>query len=271
MKTCIVTIIKNELDYLEEFIKYHIGIGIDQIFIFEDYGSLSHQDITNKYKDNVTVYSIDVVLDDHTRQTTQKYRNLAHGVYYNKALWFIKSNYDGAYDWCFATDIDEFITLREIETTPENIRTYLSAYRDYDAIWLHWQNYNSNGHIYKPDYSKRGIIDTYTHECGLFSCNDIWTSSKFVYNLRHYQKYFLLNQHRIHHKCKYLDTDTIYLRHYLIKSWEEFIWKMKVRGTFSKHHRPIEDYFKLNPDLELRREELIKIMIEILNNKENNE
>lgn len=148
MKTCIVTIIKNELDYLEEFIKYHIGIGIDHIFLFEDYGSLSHQDIASKYKDNVTVYSIDVVLNDHTRYTTQKYRNLAHGVYYNRALWFIKSNYDGIYDWCFATDIDEFITLRGIETTPENIRTYLSAYNDYDAIWLHWQNYNSNGHIY---------------------------------------------------------------------------------------------------------------------------
>lgn len=267
MKTCIVTIIKNELDYLEEFIKYHIGIGIDHIFLFEDYGSLSHQDITSKYKDNVTVYSIDVVLNDHTRYTTQKYRNLAHGVYYNRALWFIKSNYDGIYDWCFATDIDEFITLRGIETTPENIRTYLSTYSDYDAIWLHWQNYNSNGHIYKPDYTKKGIQETYTQECGAFSRSSIWTNSKFVYNLNRYKSFFLQNQHRINWNCRYLDSDVLYLRHYILKSWEEFVWKTKIRGTFSVHHRPVDDFFELNPDLKPQKKKLIDIMHKMIENE----
>ena len=36
MKICIFTIIKNEQEYLEEWIKYHLDLGIDHLFIFED-------------------------------------------------------------------------------------------------------------------------------------------------------------------------------------------------------------------------------------------
>ena len=35
MKSCIFTVIKNEHEYLDEWIKYHLDLGIDHIFIFE--------------------------------------------------------------------------------------------------------------------------------------------------------------------------------------------------------------------------------------------
>jgi hypothetical protein len=46
MKVCVFTIIKNEQEYLEEWIKYHLDLGVDHLFIFEDDGSESHKDIT---------------------------------------------------------------------------------------------------------------------------------------------------------------------------------------------------------------------------------
>ena len=39
--------------YLDEWIRYHLDLGIDHIFIFEDIDSDSHKDITDKYGDNV--------------------------------------------------------------------------------------------------------------------------------------------------------------------------------------------------------------------------
>ena len=35
MSSCIFTVIKNEHEYLDEWIKYHLDLGIDHIFIFE--------------------------------------------------------------------------------------------------------------------------------------------------------------------------------------------------------------------------------------------
>lgn len=49
MKTCIITIIKDEQPYLEQWIKYHINIGIDTFFIYEDFFSSSHRKICDKF------------------------------------------------------------------------------------------------------------------------------------------------------------------------------------------------------------------------------
>ena len=50
MKTCIFVVIKDEQEYIEDFIRYHINLGIDTLFIFEDIDSTSHKSITDKYK-----------------------------------------------------------------------------------------------------------------------------------------------------------------------------------------------------------------------------
>ena len=55
MNSCILTIIKDEHLYLDEWIKYHLDIGVFHIFIFEDVGSKSHQAIVEKYSDKVTL------------------------------------------------------------------------------------------------------------------------------------------------------------------------------------------------------------------------
>jgi len=69
MKTCILTVIKNEQEYLEEWIKYHLDLGIDHIFIFEDLDSDSHKEITDKYADNVTLNSVSILLDEENKKT----------------------------------------------------------------------------------------------------------------------------------------------------------------------------------------------------------
>ena len=66
--SCILTVIKNEQEYLDEWIKYHLDLGIDHIFIFEDIDSDSHKEICDKYGVKVSLDSILSILDENQRK-----------------------------------------------------------------------------------------------------------------------------------------------------------------------------------------------------------
>lgn len=259
MKACILTIIKDEQLYIENFIKYHIDLGINHIFLFEDFNSTSHKDIISKYKNvtlnNISMFKNNMILtsgSDPTRQTQ-----------YNKnALTWIKENYD--YDWCFAIDCDEYITLQN-----NTIESILSQYSDYDAVAIQWQNYNANGHITKPDYDKESIVDIYTTPCEYSPTDTIIKSTKVVYNMHTFISLYFAGCHMCSKYCKWCRTnfttdkltpsyDNIYIRHYLTKSWEEYVWKLKTRGMFHPTHRGFDEFFELNPDLKSKKQELLK-------------
>ena len=262
MNICIFTVIKNEHLYLDEWIKYHLDLGIDHLFIFEDDGSESHKNITNKYSSNkVSLNSIDILPIDKSH--VHNWQESRQSIYNKEGLWWIKNNYD--YDWCFAIDCDEYITL---SNDGDNITSVLNLYSDYDAVILQWQNYNANGHIYKPNYEEKGILDTYTQKCGK-SINDAkCKTTKLVYNFYTFKKHYFLGTHLCYDFCKWCKTDyskelnkicydNIYLRHYITKSWEEYVWKLKTRGMFHKKHRNYEEFFEMNTDMKSMKKELL--------------
>lgn len=74
MKTCIHTVIKNELDeYLKAWLDHHSPM-VDHIFVFEDIGSWSHKHITDQYP-NVTLWSWrDLYDDEFQRQRLVKHK-----------------------------------------------------------------------------------------------------------------------------------------------------------------------------------------------------
>ena len=267
-KTCILTVIKNEHQYLEEWIKYHLNLGIDHLFIFEDIGSQSHKAITDNYS-QVSLLSVDILIKDINPYILK--RITKQTIYNKEGLNWIKKNYD--YNWCFCIDVDEYVTL-----TNENdsLQDVMNRFSDYDAVIMQWQNYNANGHIFKPDYSDKGIIETYTQKCGK-SINDAsWKSTKIVFNLKTLKNYYFLGIHKCNELCKwcksdlstqrfYQSYDNLYLRHYITKSWEEYVWKLNVRGMFHPDHRDYKEFFEMNPDLKDREEELINIKNIIIN------
>ena len=65
-KSCILTAIKDEREYLEEWIKYHLDFGIDYICIIEDYDSESHKDITDKFGDKVELVNAREFLNEES-------------------------------------------------------------------------------------------------------------------------------------------------------------------------------------------------------------
>ena len=280
MTSCILTVIKDEHLYLDEFIRYHLNLGIDYIIIAEDIDSKSHKNITDKYN-NVTLYNVlDFFKEDKTKEkiiNRKKYKISNQESYLYYGLIYIKNHYN--FDWCFVIDIDEFIT---IDNNYKNVNEVLSLYENYDAVILQWQNYGANGLIYTPDYKQKGIIKYYT-ECCNFTKIDrpAWFRNvKSVHHLNNYTKNSYNSGHVPNLKTNWCRTDfsqnkksiiydNMYIRHYITKSWEEYVNKIKIRGLFNRIHRNYEDFFYLNPDMLNKKEELLKIADDIILNNIN--
>ena len=253
MKSCILTVIKNEQEYLDEWIKYHLDLGINHIFIFEDIDSDSHKEICDKYGDRVSLNSVLSVLDEAQRKEAKLVKELnkysVQHMYFRNALNYLKREYSDVYDWCFVIDNDEFITLEN-----DTLEDVLNQFNDYDAFVMSWKWYGANGHITKP--LNKGVVETYTKEAEGKRPNQV----KTCYKLKTFRSEFLYTHHHPTEICNWCNTDyiknygiatfsKIYIRHYITKSWEEYVWKRKVRGYVWGRERDFDYFFKINPDM----------------------
>lgn len=269
MNVAIFTVIKNERDYLNDFLKYHTEMGL-HIFVFEDLFSDSHTDICSKY-DNVFLHSITELyredelpdlIDRRTRHVPSQTDFINRGLRYINSL--------KIYDWCWLIDIDEYITATE--PFPD----MLNKYRDYAAVSTYWQNYGCSGHLYKPIYDKP-IYDIYTEKCGYELHKDRVRNNitKFCVNMR---KWYPSMNYKIHNaQVKWVKVDftfnhsvvvfePLYLRHYITKSFEEYCHKVYVRGMHHPGHRNLDSFFEMQPQY---KEQIIndKKLIDYINTK----
>lgn len=252
MSSCILTIIKNEQEYLDEWIKYHLDLGIDHIFILEDIDSDSHKDICDKYGDRVSLNSVLSVLSEENINIAKEVKELkkynVNHIYFREGLSYLQKNYSNKYEWCFVIDNDEFITIQN-----DKLDEVLPLFKDYDAFTMRWKCYGANGYVNKPSYEDKGLIETYTE---LAKCNI--QETKTCYNLKRFRGEFLYTHHYPTNKCKWCGTDKIYLRHYITKSWEEYVWKRKVRGFPWGCTRDFDFFFKINTDMIPIKDKLIE-------------
>ncbi len=271
MKICIHTVILNELDeYLKAWLDHHSKM-VDHIFIFEDIGSHSHKHITDQYP-NVTLKSVLDLFEHKDRIIRMKEKKeITQGEYLVYGL--LKIQALNEYDWCFTLDIDEFITLQE---PYKAISDVLDEFHDYDAVLLQWMNYGANGRVYKPDYNGKDYREFYTKRA-----NDAYSDAFFNINTKVCWNMRLLERNKIGGihcaignwvKTNYIQDrkiicyDKMYLKHYVTRSFEEYLWKIYKRGMHCYNkHRKIDDFFQINPDMEDKKEELLKIKDNILN------
>ena len=275
MTSCIFVLVKDEQLYLKEFLDYHFNIGINHIFVVEDPKSKSHKDITDQYsKDKVTLMNaLDVYETEETYQRAlyeiDHFFNM-QSRYLKNGLKYLHNHYN--YDWCFIIDVDEYITIDK-----DNINDVLEEYKDYDAVVIQWKIFGANGLIHKPDYSKKGLIETYTKECQYQRKDDMmwYQKVKTVYNMNHYYYDLYSADHLPKLNSNWCRTnftqdkeniiyDKIYIRHYITKSWEEYVYKIKVRGMFHKNHRDYKSFFEMNPDMIDKKDMLIYSVDDII-------
>ena len=252
MNICIFTVVLNEQEYLDDFIRYHLNMGIDT-FVFQDVFSHSHSFITDKYN-NVELHSVkELYSEEEIPQLIEDRKNKVppQTDYINRGLRYIHSL--NKYDWCALIDIDEFITCTE------KFPDILDRYKEHQAVLLYWCNYGCSGHIYKPD-DNRPPYEIYTEKCGYekYSDEKYFKITKFIVNMNKYKptmKFWIhcANVDFIKADMTYKRTaiclEPLYLRHFITRSCEEYAWKVWVRQTFHPGHRCWKSLREMDGDI----------------------
>lgn len=259
MTACILTVIKNEHPYLNEWIDYHLKLGVSKIFILEDIDSQSHQHIIENYGGKVFLAPALSILSSADRDLVITNRKQCkpggQKTYIKAGLQYIQTNFN--YDWCFVIDNDEFLTLQNDVV----IDTILHNFSNYDAFIMSWQSYGANGYIAKPDYTKQGVVGTFNKPIqGYIPASSNENNKKTCYNLHTFRREFWKTIHVPTNVCNFCNTryekdrvsiclDLIYVRHYITKSLEEYYWKKQIRGYFYGAVRTPNAFFAMNPNL----------------------
>lgn len=250
MKTAICVLIKDENDYLKEWLDHHFNLGIDEIFLYEDYGSKSHLDIVKPYGDRVHLNSIDIMFnsDDESKNII----NTGERVQVLLFEYFPKM-YKNDFDWILFIDLDEFLILKK------PLQELLEKYDDKSSIYLRWRWYGASGHVKKQIGN---VVDNFTK---YISTTYNWgLNFKSFINCKNFKGW-----ERTIHKAEggeyplsdYGDHEA-FINHYFTKSWEEWKTKILSRGDTLPGHRKIEEFFVLNPDMLPLKKQLLSEVTE---------
>lgn len=249
MRTAIVAIVKNEHRFIKEWVDYHLALGFDDIYIYEDYRSDSHAQIFEGYE-HVHVAPVSTIgVPDYNGTRVQ-------GELYTKSLTMFKDKYD----WILFSDIDEFLVLE----VP--LQELCEEFNDYTGILLDWKVYTANGHTKRPEGN---VVDNYTEELDpdiLIDRAPIWNKKSFV-NINKAEKWYRL-PHIIKDGVNVdLNNDPnrkgkvfqkAWLNHYFSKSWEDFVERIVERGNMNNYTRTYDLFFKINPGLKYMEDKLLE-------------
>ena len=128
MLTAICCIAKCENRYLEEWANYHLSLGFDHIYLYDNNDPAGER-VISSVSENERVTVIDC-------RGKTAYQNVAYTEFY-KGL-------GKGYDWIAYIDIDEFITFSE-ESGLRSIKEFLSRFdSQVDIVHLNWKCYGNN-------------------------------------------------------------------------------------------------------------------------------
>src|SRR5215467_9440322 len=121
-KVSILTIAKDEEEYLQEFICYYLCLGVDHFYIYD-----------NGSKRLIK----ETLIDYHKRCTIIDFPGPGKQLQaYNHFI----GNYSHETEWVAPIDVDEFLVLRE----DDNIKDFVRKYSYIDCIAINWRSFGDS-------------------------------------------------------------------------------------------------------------------------------
>jgi hypothetical protein len=205
MKIKLFTMVKDEVDIVEDWILYHGSLfGFDNLYVIDNYSTDGTYQILEKYQKNKKIFLI-------------REKN-----YLNKGLYIkhlMKDRFNDKYDIAYPLDIDEFIVYYDKiskKVNPNKVIDYLSLLPHDVSVFK--TNYiislisNNTGYNNAVRESEFGIIHKYNKSAKSFFNNKLWNGK-----LDHGNHYSTNN---------YFMTD-LYLIHYHNRNYEQIYKKTK--------------------------------------------
>lgn len=154
-KFSIVSIFKNEGPYLKEFIEYHMLIGFEHFYFYNNNSDDNYQDVLQKYVDNGVVTLVEWPVIPGQQAMYEH--------------WYATYRHESS--WVSFLDLDEFIC--PIKQT--SIMEWIKPFERFPIIMIYWKMFGTHGH-YEHNKSKL-VVEQY-----LNSWNKIYEVGKVIYN-----------------------------------------------------------------------------------------
>lgn len=240
MKNIIIqTMAKDEDHIVNEFIVHNVLLGIEHIYIYDDGSSLS---ISEKIKElpvwiqnKVTVYRLDENKNFYEREVFEKSDYYDVDIYNKykkrKQLYFMNyflKHHKNISKWCFFTDVDEFIYLKDSYT----IDNFLSEYDEYDSIFIPWIYFGSSYHITQPDGL---VIDRFRYHCDHYAISGKSICKLSITNIDCVHKISKNINKYIFNSSEKLYNLPIHINHYIVNSVKMYITR-KLRNNIGQEN-----------------------------------
>lgn len=238
----IVCIAKNEAEYIQEWVEYHLLAGADRIYVYDNESTDNMKSILEPYiKSNKVVY---IFFPGKASQLAAYNDAVKRFKYKTKYMAFI--------------DCDEFLVSENPESSLKDVikEIFMSNIRA-GGIAVNWRMYGSSGYINRPtglvteNFIYRGNGSRKGSDCIKTIANPRFIKE---YKHVHYPKYFY-GFNNINEKgeivsdwCNPCDeTNIIRINHYFTKSKDEWIVRRQIGKADSfdeSNKRTIDEFYE---------------------------
>ncbi|WP_426385939.1 glycosyltransferase family 2 protein [Latilactobacillus curvatus] len=261
----ILAIMKNEGNYLAEWLQYHIDRGVTKFILYDNESTDDTKKIIDKFQGKVSI--------DYHYWPGENQQKIA----YTDAV----NRYRMEHIWLLTIDIDEFLfpvnnfdILQWLNKLPSNIAQVLVG----------WRIYGSNNHINRPEglvvqnYLRRAK-DSYISDYKSIIKPDMTVSAKNphifdtigkIINTSKKRQWYYPYEALIGSEAT--PKDKFVINHYYDKSLEDYKGKIKKGDAFdtTKQTRSMDNFVKQDRN-EVFDEGMVKFGNQILNELDNNE
>lgn len=243
----ICAIFKNESLILQEWIEYHLIVGVDHFYLYNNNSDDNFRAILAPYIEKKIV-----TLIEWNYPPPSQFPAYQH--FYD--------NFWNETQWVAYTDLDEFICpFRE-----HTIKDWIKKYNNFGSVVLYWKQFGTSGKIYNDN--DRLITDQYTicwdkyfsigktivntnFKVADFSAKNLHAMSTFITLLdlkisippiNEFKKFIKFKSNRIG-LFRNADDFTAQINHYGTKSYHNYVYNKTQRGDVNNHVRDLETFF----------------------------
>jgi hypothetical protein len=240
----ICAIFKDEEKFLKEWIEYHLSVGVDHFYLYNNLSTDNYLSILKPYMDKGIVDLIDWQVPPPSQFSA--YEDC-----------FVKNREKTK--WITFIDIDEYICPFYDLTVKE----WVSKYEIYPSVLIYWKMFGTSG-LMEHNENKL-ITEQYTLcwdkpiDIGKIIFNTNYDVADFTNHhlmsakvnflgreiiippINEFKKFIKYDIHRV--GCKKLNDFTIQLNHYWSKSYLSYINNKILRGDVNNHIRNLDLFF----------------------------
>ena len=236
MRIGICAIVKDENFYIDEWIRYHLKLGVDQICIFQNNWRYS-----GPFTENFHVHWY---AQDGEVQQLNAYNRFLHNT--NLSIQEL--------DWCAFIDVDEYICVRDVSRSFQDI---LEEFQAYPSLVINWRLFGSSRLSWD---GSRDVVTRFT------KCEAVLNKHiKQIVNLKMMRengmlsKAYFINPHYGNWAAVNLQKNAVIgpfntqqldqvqpleLNHYAIKTWDECLAKCSRGRADISCKRNAEEFFR---------------------------